>query len=185
MPDCICPNIEQHVFAEMVHHYGRFVLCWSILLSPYWKEACAIHDDNKVFDTWNKCLFALIMKEYNNRVLSGEHTVTVGDVFCNYLHRGLKKPNDMSLKAIQNMLWGPFQIVQRPQGRLWVDFWQKGMQLVFLMPFLPNIATCLFNNKKISQYGNGWFCWLLPDLSLHGPAPMQIRQMGGCWNKTK
>ncbi len=42
--------------AKMMCLYKHFVLCGSILLSMYWREACAICDDKKVVDgtlKWN------------------------------------------------------------------------------------------------------------------------------------
>ncbi len=60
-----------------------------------------MHENKKdVTDhTWIESAFALIMKEYKNWVLSSKHSVAARDVFCSYLHKNLKKPDDMTPKA--------------------------------------------------------------------------------------
>ncbi len=39
------------------------------------------------------------MTEYKNWVLSGDHSVATGDVFCTYLNRGIKKLDNMTPNA--------------------------------------------------------------------------------------
>ncbi len=72
---------------EMIRLYEHFVLRGSVLLSEYWRGACMEHKTQKKGNTWSDGLFAIIMKEYKNRVLSSEHAVATGDVFCSYLRK--------------------------------------------------------------------------------------------------
>ncbi len=66
---------EMCLDTEMIHLYEHFVLCGSILLSEYWREACTEFKDCKEGNIWSNGLFVIIMKECKNRVLSGEHAV--------------------------------------------------------------------------------------------------------------
>ncbi len=70
---------------EMMHLYEHFVLSGSNLLSQYWRDACEGHENRKEGNIWNNGSFAIITKEYKNQVLSSEHAVAAGDVFCSYL----------------------------------------------------------------------------------------------------
>ncbi len=86
---------------EMICLYKHFVLRGSVLLSEYWREACTEHKNCKEGNTWSDGSFAIVMIEYKNRVLSDKHAVAAGDVFCSYLQKGLKKPDNMTPKAFK------------------------------------------------------------------------------------
>ncbi len=64
-----CPSVfvqtlgEMCSDTEMIRLYKHFVLCGSVLLSEYWREACTEHKDNQEGNTWSNGLFAIIMKE--------------------------------------------------------------------------------------------------------------------------
>ncbi len=96
-----CPSVftqtlgEMCSDTEMIRFYEHFVLHRSVLLSEYWREACAKHKNQKEGNVWSD----IIMQEYKNWVLSGKHAVAAGDVFYSYLQKGLKKPDNMSPKA--------------------------------------------------------------------------------------
>ncbi len=51
---------------EMIRLYKHFVLCGSILVSEYWREAYTEHKNRKEGDTWSDGSFTIIMKEYKN-----------------------------------------------------------------------------------------------------------------------
>ncbi len=52
-------------------------------------------------NTWKEGAFSKIMKTYKNKVLSRENAVATKDVFCCFLWHTLKKPNDMTPKALK------------------------------------------------------------------------------------
>ncbi len=86
---------------KMVGIYEHFVLCRGVLLSEYWREACADHKNWKEGNVWSNEVFAIIMREFKNRVLFGEHAVAAGYVFHSYLGRVLKKQDNMTLKSFR------------------------------------------------------------------------------------
>ncbi len=67
-----CPSVfiqtlgEMCSDTEMMRLYEHFVLRGSVLLSEYWREACAEHGNRKEGDTWSDGLFTIIMREYKN-----------------------------------------------------------------------------------------------------------------------
>ncbi len=44
---------EMCLDTEMIHLYEHFVLCQSVLLSEYWREACTEHKDQQEGNTWS------------------------------------------------------------------------------------------------------------------------------------
>ncbi len=67
-----CPSVFVQTLGEMcldtdiMHLYKHFVLCRSVLLSEYLREACAEHQNQKEGNVWNNRLFAIITKEFKN-----------------------------------------------------------------------------------------------------------------------
>ncbi len=67
-----CPSVFTQTLGElcwdteMIHLYKHFFLRGSVLLSEYWREACAEHKDRKEGNTWSDGLFVIVMKEYKN-----------------------------------------------------------------------------------------------------------------------
>ncbi len=54
------------------------------------------YNKNEVDSTRKGSTFASIKQEYKNIVFSSEHSIVARDVFCTYLHRGLKKPDNIT-----------------------------------------------------------------------------------------
>ncbi len=95
---------------KMVRLYRHFVLHGSIILSEYSREACAEHKNWKEGNVRRDRSFAIIMREYKNQLLSSEHAVTAGDVFCSYLQRAHKKPDNMTPNSFKACFKVPFKL---------------------------------------------------------------------------
>ncbi len=130
----------------MIHLYKHFVLRGSVLLSEYWREACTEHKTQKEGNTWSDGLFAIIMKEYKNQVLSSEHAVATGDVFCSYLWRALKKPGDMTLKAFKAHFEVLFKLYDDLEADYELTIGETESHLIFFNAFSAD-----HHNKFVQQ----------------------------------
>ncbi len=93
------------------------------------------HKNQKEGNVWSVGLFAIIMREYKNRVSSSEHAVAAGDVLCSYLQRALKKPDDMTPKAFRAC----FKVLVKLYDNLKADYeltiGKKECHLIFFTTF--------------------------------------------------
>ncbi len=103
-----CPTVfvqtlnEMCLDMEMIYLYEHFVLCMPFLLSLLWTEVHSNNNDECEADIiWREGAFAIILRFYKNKVLSGKHAVTAGDVFFSYLNRDIKKPVNMTPQALK------------------------------------------------------------------------------------
>ncbi len=80
-------------------------------------------------------MFAIIMKEYKNQVLSGEHAVAAGDVFCSYLCKGLKKPDNMTPKAFKKRFEVLFKLYDDLKADFELTIGKKEHHLIFFNVF--------------------------------------------------
>ncbi len=86
------------------------------------------------------------MKEYKNPVLSCKHAVAMGDVFCSYLQKGLKEPDDMPPKAFKAC----FEVLLKLYDDLKADYeltiGEKECHLIFFNAFSAD-----HRNKFVQQ----------------------------------
>ncbi len=71
------------------------------------------------------------MKEYQNRVLSSEHTIATGDVFCNYLQTRMKKHNNMTPKAFKACFEACFKLYKNLKAEKELMIGKKEWNLIF------------------------------------------------------
>ncbi len=75
------------------------------------------------------------MKEYKNRVLSGENAVAAGDVFCSYMRRALKKPDDMTPKAFKARFEVLFKLYDDLKADYELTIGKRERNLIFFNAF--------------------------------------------------
>ncbi len=102
MPICIHSNIRGDVFGHN-DDVSLETLCLMQKCPPVRVlEICLCRNKNqKEGKVLSNGLFAIVMKECKNKVLYGVHAVAAGDVFCSYLQRALKKPDNKTPKAFK------------------------------------------------------------------------------------
>ncbi len=153
--------------AEMVHLYEHFVLCKSILLSMYWREACAFHyDENDLEGTWNARAFVFIMKEYKNQVHSSENSVATRDFLQTYFQRGLKKQHDMTALAFKAHFKVLFKFYDKLKADYKLAVGEKEKTLLLCHDFSGQHCHMIVQQ----QDDNVLFCRLLSDLSFNRPS---------------
>ncbi len=142
-----------------------------------------MHNDKKEVDSnYTNGVFASIMKEYKNWVLSSKHSVATMDIFCTYLCRGVNQLDDMNLKVFKAHFKVLFKLYNILQADYELTIGERNRTSSSSMPSLLNIKTCLSSKKIISQHDNKWLCGELSDLSLNRPACTWTIQTCG-WQK--
>ncbi len=119
----------------------HFVLHGSILLSTYWREACVMHNNKtEAVGTWNDMVFATIIKV---QLLCPfcQHSIAASDIFCTYLCRDTKKPDNMTLKA--------FKACVKVLIKLHVD-----LKPNYELAMREKEKTLLFFNAFLDEYHN-------------------------------
>ncbi len=183
-----CPTIfiqtlnDMCLDTEMVHLYNYFVPSRSILISTYWKEACAMNKDKlEADDTWKEGAFALTMKEYKNCVLSSKHSVATRDVVCSYLQKSLNKPDNMTLKAFKAWSEVLLKLYDNLNATYKLTIGNKEKNLIFFKAFSADHWNVFIQQKnRVLQNINGWISQILLDLSFIRPACLQTMQTRGC-----
>ena len=150
-----CPSVFNQTLGELCSDtekfclYEHFVLRGSTLLSEYWNEACSENKDRKEGETWSDGSFAIVMKEYKNRVLSGENGVAAGDVFRSFLRKALRKPDDMTPKAFKARFEVLFKLYDDLKADFELTIGEKERNLIFFNAFSNE-----HRNKFVQQQKN-------------------------------
>ncbi len=114
--------------------------------------------------------FPSSLRDYKNQVLSNEHAVPAGDVFCSYLQRALKKPDNMTLKAFKECFQVLFKLYDNLKADYELTMSKKECHLIFFNAFSAEHQNMFVQQQKeyhrmtMDEVVN-----FFPDLPCQGP----------------